>query len=1189
VTPLTDHWLLITSDKSVLFFADGKLIFKEIRPVTISGQLKLYTGAAGAQVTFDGILVFRDPQLGITYLDGAGKNRQNQTLRGATLQVAETYYDDLGRAAVQTKTMELANTLFGFRPNFVASLNWTTGVMTGGIADYYSATGNGYSNDNGYPYTREVYENSPLSRVIQSGLPGQTFAVHQHPALFAYAKNNTTDFVGTTLASGSIPVGQYFLKNDISPDVIYTYTLTDKAGNLIAEKSGPNESGVYPTTSYEYDDFGRLVRTRLPNYYNPPSTGDWTIYYTYDFFGRLKQKTTPDAQATYFYIYDKAGRTRFMMDANGSSQNPDHVQYWKYDALSRAIECGYIVQDWNATTLQNYADTNPTWPSTPTTWRKKYTYDYNGTTSYLKGRLYKVETNNDSDTAAEVEETFAYDSYGNVVNKTAKVLDYNASNYGITYEYDHGGNVTRMTYIPASLVLQNETVTGVISYSAADSITAGPAYTVASGASVVLQAGKKVILKPGFSAAQGSYFNAKIDATLTQDATVVTYSYDALGRLISVGTPSDADFYAAYTYHADGRLNAEILANGAETRNHFYNSPGWLLRIDGDRFTEDITHTTGWSGAPGYYDGRIKTTSFTYNWAGKPADYAVQYTYDNLGQLTISDNNLNNAWDIGIGNTISYDANGNILDLTRGSLMKNYTYYAGTNKVQNTDGSGNDYGYDANANVTRSDPKTIPTITYDSFTQRPVSVSMSSGASLTLEYGGGTQRVLKNFNSGAVINSKLYLHGQNDYPLIERNKTSATAETLAVYIYGLNGAIAKRVGSTVLFLLKDHLGSTRVVMDATGLVRTYYDYDALGNLIRTGTVNEVKYQFTGQEYDENGLHNYRARLYDSDLGKFYAMDPAGQGWSPYAYAGNNPVIMVDRDGKLFFVPILVGAAFGAISSGAMYSVMAGEGWTWEGFGSAVGLGALSGAISGGIGQLGGPLATNIGYNIIGNGASYAATTAISGGDLTWGGLLGSVAGGIVGGTMPGFQGVKGGALANIGAEIVDSTVKGAVTGAVSGGVGALIDGRSIGEGWVEGAKRGAIGGAVGAGLGIAVFGHTKTVSELSSRSQNAIKDLTQKHGIGKFQPVFRSGGLYSLFVRDGITFGRNLLIHDGTDPIHEYAHYIQQLYHGYGSFYGRAIAEQWYWRSIRGLEVYSSKYLYRFLEAQADDIARLYP
>ncbi|MCL4709490.1 hypothetical protein KJ068_30440 [bacterium] len=108
-------------------------------------------------------------------------------------------------------------------------------------------------------------------------------------------------------------------------------------------------------------------------------------------------------------------------------------------------------------------------------------------------------------------------------------------------------------------------------------------------------------------------------------------------------------------------------ANGAETRVHFYSSRGWLLRIDGDRFKEDLTYDAGGWGGPDYYDGRIKTTGFMYNWAGKPTDYAVQYTYDNLGQLTSADNNLNNAWDIGIGNTISYDPNGNILDLTRNS------------------------------------------------------------------------------------------------------------------------------------------------------------------------------------------------------------------------------------------------------------------------------------------------------------------------------------------------------------------------------------------------------------------------------------------------------------------------------------------------------------------------------------------
>jgi len=54
-------------------------------------------------------------------------------------------------------------------------------------------------------------------------------------------------------------------------------------------------------------------------------------------------------------------------------------------------------------------------------------------------------------------------------------------------------------------------------------------------------------------------------------------------------------------------------------------------------------------------------------------------------------------------------------------------------------------------------------------------------------------------------------------------------------------------------------------------------------------------------------------VYDPMLGRFLATDPAGQQYSPYAYAGNNPVSMVDPDGE-FFVEALVVATI-AISAG----------------------------------------------------------------------------------------------------------------------------------------------------------------------------------------------------------------------------------------------------------------------------------
>lgn len=61
---------------------------------------------------------------------------------------------------------------------------------------------------------------------------------------------------------------------------------------------------------------------------------------------------------------------------------------------------------------------------------------------------------------------------------------------------------------------------------------------------------------------------------------------------------------------------------------------------------------------------------------------------------------------------------------------------------------------------------------------------------------------------------------------------------------------------------------------------------------------ESKYRFTGQEYDEEtDLHNYKARFYDSMLMRFYTVDPAEEQASPYTYVANNPVMLVDPDGK----------------------------------------------------------------------------------------------------------------------------------------------------------------------------------------------------------------------------------------------------------------------------------------------------
>ncbi|RMF55994.1 MAG: hypothetical protein D6748_14400 [Calditrichaeota bacterium] len=450
---------------------------------------------------------------------------------------------------------------------------------------------------------------------------------------------------------------------------------------------------------------------------------------------------------------------------------------------------------------------------------------------------------------------------------------------------------------------------------------------------------------------------------------------------MSVGTDIDDDYYAAYTYNPDGSIANETLNNGGAVpiiRTYSYNSPGWLTNLDSDfgndYFHESIDYTSGGYGGGGYYNGNIAKTTFSYSWNGAPAGYSVQYQYDNLNQLQAADHSISALanFDIGVGagNETIYDANGNILQMTVGSNTKNYTYYTGTNKVQNTDGAGNDYTYDANGNIIKSVPKTLNSLSYDPFTQMTTDIVTDANETISLQYGGEHQRVLKTFDTQTDVANTLYLHGMNDYPLMEKNQFNGGSESRVVYFYGLTGLLAMQKDGAVYYVLKDHLGSTRVLVDGSGTVAAYYDYSPIGNLMRFDETAGIVYRFTGQEFDsESGLHNYRARLYDSDLGRFYAMDVAWQFASPFAYAGNNPVVYVDEDGRIaWFVPILIGAAFNTIMNvphiqdvgdffafagiGALGGAlsMVGNPGAWYGLQNVL-VGALEGGVTGGLNSL----------------------------------------------------------------------------------------------------------------------------------------------------------------------------------------------------------------------------------------------
>ena len=114
----------------------------------------------------------------------------------------------------------------------------------------------------------------------------------------------------------------------------------------------------------------------------------------------------------------------------------------------------------------------------------------------------------------------------------------------------------------------------------------------------------------------------------------------------------------------------------------------------------------------------------------------------------------------------------------------------------------------------------------------------------------------------------------------------------------------KQVGSgSISYCHPDHLGSTSILTNASGVKEedlVYYPYGE--TYTNTGTANVV-YKYTGKELDDStGLYFYESRYYDATLGRFIAADtivpdPTNpQAFNRYSYAFNNPVRYSDPTG-----------------------------------------------------------------------------------------------------------------------------------------------------------------------------------------------------------------------------------------------------------------------------------------------------
>ena len=110
------------------------------------------------------------------------------------------------------------------------------------------------------------------------------------------------------------------------------------------------------------------------------------------------------------------------------------------------------------------------------------------------------------------------------------------------------------------------------------------------------------------------------------------------------------------------------------------------------------------------------------------------------------------------------------------------------------------------------------------------------------------------------------------------------------------------------FYHSDYLGSTSYITDDKANITQYDAYLPYGELLvdEHSSSEELPYKFNGKEMDEEtGLYYYGARYMDPKISMWLGVDPMIEKYpeiSPYIYCHNNPIVLIDPDGRQSKVP-----------------------------------------------------------------------------------------------------------------------------------------------------------------------------------------------------------------------------------------------------------------------------------------------
>lgn len=382
------------------------------------------------------------------------------------------------------------------------------------------------------------------------------------------------------------------------------------------------------------------------------------------------------------------------------------------------------------------------------------------------------------------------------------------------------------------------------------------------------------------------------------DTRLYNYGYDQLNRIVKM------DSYTGYdgAEMEWGTLNA----HGGEYKERIaYDANGNILKY-----------------LRNGHAGQLNMDSLNYGYNrdgnGYLTNNKLRHVKDN-----VADGNYTEDIDNQTDDNYEYDAIGNLIKDTKEGIDNiEWTVYGKIKKITKSNGTMIGYTYDVAGNRI-SKAETTGEVTTTTWYTRDAS--------------GNVMAVYSGNNTALALNEQ-HIYGSSRLGIWNRSVDMDVAPNAISYIF---------TRGNKFFELSNHLGNVLATVSdkkigvdpgADGTIDYYNadvvsanDYYPFGMMMvgRKWNGGNYRYGFNGQEkddetYGEGNEYDFGARIYDPRLGRFLSVDPMRDKLShlsPYGYAANSPLVLIDKDGEIPIIPLLLRGATGAVVSAAMqYSI-----------------------------------------------------------------------------------------------------------------------------------------------------------------------------------------------------------------------------------------------------------------------------